>query len=384
MKILYLITQSELGGAQSYVLDLASSLNKRHEIIVAFGEQGNNGSLAKKLAQSKINCHSLPHLIRAISPVSDTLAIIEIIKLIKRVQPDIVHLNSSKISILGSLSALACRLLNPKKQTKYIYTVHGWVFNEPLPLWKKLFYKYAEKYSSFVKTKLICVSDYDREFAIKNHIAPLEKLLTIHNGRELIDFLPRPEVRAKLQEIFPNKKISSDEIIIGTIANFYKTKGYEYFLSAISRLIIEGVKLKVVAIGDGPERRNIEKMIKAYRLEDCFLLTGRLDGAKLLKAFDIYVCSSVKEGLSYTIIEAMQAELPIIATKVGGNPELITNGLSGQIVESKDAEALANEINNLLRDPDLGKTLGRNARNKAIKDFDLERMIEMTEKVYLS
>jgi glycosyltransferase involved in cell wall biosynthesis len=383
MKILYLITQSELGGAQSYVLDLVSSLNKQHEIIVGFGEQGNNGELAKKLSESGVACHGLPHLIRAISPVSDTLALIEIIRLIKRIQPDIVHLNSSKISILGSLSALACHLLNRKKQTKYIYTVHGWVFNEPLSLWKKLFYKYAEKYSSFIKTRLICVSDYDRGLAIKNHIAPLEKLTTIHNGRKPIDFLSRGEARKKLQKLFPIQKISDNEIIIGTIANFYKTKGYEYFLSAISRLIIEGVKLRVVAIGEGPERNNIEKMIKAYRLEDSFLLTGQLDGAKLLKAFDIYVCSSVKEGLSYTIIEAMQAELPIIATKVGGNPELITNGLSGQLVESQDAEALAKEINNLLRDPDLGKTLGKNARTKAIKDFGLERMIEMTEKVYL-
>lgn len=384
MKILYFVTQSELGGAQTYVLDLVKNLDKKHEIVVAFGEQGKNGELANRLKPTNAVYYTIPHLIRAINPYYDTIALFEMIKLIKRIKPDIVHLNSSKISILGSCAALFCHLFNREKKARFIYTVHGWVFNEPLPLWKRLFYKYAEKFSSITKEKLICVSDYDREVAIKNYIAPLEKLITIHNGRDTINFLPRTEARRKLQELFPDQGLSENEIIIGTIANFYKTKGYEHFLSAVSRLIIEGSKLKVVAIGEGPERKDIEKLIKAYRLENIFLLTGRVDGAELLRAFDVYICSSVKEGLSYTIIEAMQAGLPIIATKVGGNTELISNGITGKTIESHDSEALAEEIRDLLNEPEFGRVLGENAKDKALKEFGLQRMVRLTEKVYLS
>ena len=104
--ILYLITQSELGGAQRYVLDLANNLQGEFNITVAFGKQDTNGELAEKLKIAGINNYNIPHLKRAISPIDDFLALVEIIKLIKKIKPNIIHLNSSKISILGSIASL--------------------------------------------------------------------------------------------------------------------------------------------------------------------------------------------------------------------------------------------------------------------------------------
>ena len=119
-------------------------------------------------------------------------------------------------------------------------------------------------------------------------------------------------------------------------------------------------------------------------LKNNFIFTGKIDNAaELLPAFDIYACSSVKEGLSYTIIEAMQAGLPIAATNVGGNSELITDGQEGLLVEPQNSEALAQAINKLINDKNLRQNLGSNAKQKAINEFSLKKMIAATKKIYL-
>jgi len=118
--ILYLITQSELGGAQRYCFDLAANLKSEFNVIVAFGEQGEKGAIAEKLKKTSIKYYAIPHLKRSISPLNDFLALIQIVKLIKKIKPDIIHLNSSKISILGSLAAFISKLSirNPKSEIR--------------------------------------------------------------------------------------------------------------------------------------------------------------------------------------------------------------------------------------------------------------------------
>ena len=384
-KILYLITQSELGGAQRYCFDLAKNLKGEFDIAIAFGEQGGDGETARKLKEENIKYYIIPRLRRAISPINDLLALFEIIKLIKKIKPDIIHLNSSKISILGSLACFIYNLTVKSHKLKAIYTVHGWVFNEPLPLPLKLFYKYAEKFTAGLKDKIICVSEFDRQTALKEKIAPAEKFVTIRNGIEPIKFLSRDEARQKLFSKFnPPTGGQNSKLIIGAIGNLYKTKGYEYLIKA-AKFPISNFQFPIsfIIIGDGPERKNLEELIKKHGLENIIILAGRIDNAaELLPAFDIYACSSVKEGLSYTIMEAMQAGLPIIATRVGGNPELIEDEKTGILVEPRNPEMLAEKIKILIDDHELAKKLGANAKIKTEKEFALEEMIKKTERVY--
>ncbi len=384
--ILYLVTQSELGGAQRYVFDLATNLSQEFNISVAFGEQGEKGELAKQLKQANIKYYVIPHLKRAISPINDLKALIEIIKLIKKLKPNIIHLNSSKISILGSLVGFLIKseILNLKSEI--IYTVHGWVFNEPMPAWKKLFYKYAEKFTAIFKHKIICVSEFDRQTAIKEKICNPKKLTTIHNGIEQINFLPKEQASEKLFRIINKSEIRNpkSEIRIGTIANLYPTKGLEHLIQAI-HLLISNYQLPITAIiiGEGEERKNLEDLIGQLNLKNNVILTGRINNAaELLPAFDIYVCSSVKEGLSYTIIEAMQAGLPVVATNVGGNPELIQDHQTGLLAQAKNPQDLAEKIQELINNPDLQQKLGSEAKQKAEAEFNLEKMVEKTKKIY--
>jgi len=147
---------------------------------------------------------------------------------------------------------------------------------------------------------------------------------------------------------------------------------------------------RFIIIGDGGERKNLESLIKKYNLENNFILAGQIDEAsKLLPAFDIYVCSSVKEGLPYSILEAMAAGLPIITTSAGGIPEIIENPstnsgqATGLLVKPAKALALAEKIKTLLNNKTLAERLGQNAKEKVNKDFSLEKMIAETKKVYL-
>jgi glycosyltransferase involved in cell wall biosynthesis len=406
-KILYLITQSELGGAQRYVFDLALNLKDEYEITVACGEPGEAGQLAEQLKEKGISYFIIPHLKRAISPISDFIALLEIIKLIKNLKPDFIHLNSSKISILGSIAYLPLlykeraggEVESANHKSKIIYTVHGWVFNEPLPAWQKKFYLHAEKITARFKDELICVSEYDRQIALQNKIAPADKLITIHNGISLIDFYDKEEARQKFSvmlarlAITPEKRAvfrdsiasltRSSRMTIGSIGNLYKTKGLEYLIRAGKILKEKNIDFKIVIIGEGPEKANLANLINNLGLSDNIILAGRInDAARLLPAFDVYICPSVKEGLSYTIIEAMQAGLPIVATKVGGNPELITDGQEGPLVEARDPEAIAAAVIKLMDDPILTEQLTTAAKTKALARFTLAKMVADTKKIY--
>lgn len=369
--ILYLITQTEQGGAQKYVLNLAREIRAEFNVAVAGGEQGADGYLAKELKKINVPFFPLPHLKRDISPLYDFLALREISRLFRRLKPDLVHSNSSKVSILGSLAKIF-------SSARIIHTPHGWVFNEPLPLLKKMLYLSLEKITAPSKDKIICVAEYDRATALKYKVAPEKKLAVIHNGIETIDFLPKEEARNVL-------KISpvSDEIIIGSIGNLYTNKGFNYLIEALKILNDSGWPAKALIIGEGEERPELEKLIAQKKLTGKVILAGQIEQAsRLLKAFDLYVCSSVKEGLSYTIMEAMAAGLPIIATEVGGNPELIADEETGVLTEAANPKLLALKIKELWEDRAGREKFSARAQIKAREQFSLSATVEKTRRLY--
>jgi len=382
--ILYLVTQSELGGAQKYVLDLTRGMREKYNVVVGIGEQGERGWLAEQLAEEKIEYHYLANLKRDITPYRDLMALWDVARLIRQVKPDILHLNSSKVSVVGSF---ATKLLNRSLRPKVVYTAHGWAFNEPLSQKKRKLYYQAEKMSAQYKDRVICISRFDQRTATEEKVIPENKLTLIPNGLAPVEFLPREEARQRVwQQIDPDGELSpenrQEKTIIGTIGNLYKNKGFTYLINAAKMLVDYGLDIKLVIIGEGEERQDLEDWIAQLRLQNNVFLLGSIQSAsQWLSALDIYVCSSVKEGLSYTIIEAMQAGLPIVATDIGGNPDLIADGKEGILAKPGDAEALATGIIKILNHSQK-QALGQNARQKAINQFSLEKMTADTQKLY--
>lgn len=384
-KILYLVTQAEWGGAQKYIFDLATNLNSEFDITVATGIDGENQEFLEKLTRNGILIKQFKHLRRNINLFHDLAAIFEIAKFLRQNHFDIFHLNSSKAGVIGAIAARLNKSLDSQRSLgmteKIIYTAHGWAYFEPLPFWRKWVYLSMEKLAAKLRQTTIVLSEKEKEIALKFKTAKKNNIFVIPNGIDFssINFIPKDEARKILR--IPDIK---DVILIGVIANLYKTKGLGYLVEAIKIL---GIKypipnIKAVIIGEGEERNKLRTKIKESGLEKSFFLLGSIPEAyKYLKVFDIFVLPSLKEGLPYTILEAMAASLPIVATQVGAIPEILENEKTGVIIPLADPLSLAEAIKKLIGNPEETTRLGQ-AAQEAVKKFSLKKTIAETKALY--
>ncbi len=376
-KILYVITKSVWGGAGKYVYDLAVNLPKEDfEVFVAAG--GRN-ELAEKLIDAGIPYFEIKSFQRDVSIIKDILAYFEIFFLLRKIKPDIIHVNSSKAGGVVGVAAFDYRFLGFKFNLKTVFTAHGWAFNEMRPWWQILLIKLFTRVTCFFYSKIICVSDYDHLSAIKNHVAPERKLVTIHNGIavENYKFLTKEEARKKLGNYI---KLAADTMLVGTVGEYTKNKGQEYLIGAFREL--KSYKLKAAIIGWGELENKLQDKIKNENLENrVFLLNDIPDAAPYLKAFDIFVLPSLKEGLPYTLLEAGLAGLPVVATNVGGIPEIIGHD-EGLLVEPANADDLAEKIEELINDERKRKIFASALYHKVVDEFSLEKMLKATIAAY--
>jgi len=380
-KILYIVTQNKWGGAQKYVLELAKYFAKDNEIHVAFGEIKNKDQkFLNSFKHLNIKTIPIPYLVRKVDFAKDYLALIEILKIYNAGKYNLVHLNSSKVSLLGSLAAkmYATNIMNTS--LRIIYTAHGFVFNEPISKFKKKLYKFSEKISTSLENVIITVSEADRQSALDNKIGYEKKLITIHNGIDIdnTNFYDRDTALKKLG-------LDKHKKYFGTIASFYKTKGYEYLIEAVK--ILSEAKSSLldtyqwILIGDGPELENIKQLISSNNLNKYFKLLGSKDNAyKYLQAFEAFILPSVKEGLPYTILEAGLAKIPVIATKVGGVVEILEDKKTGLLISPANPLALANAIKEINKyDQNMIEKNYQNIR----KNFNLKQTLQKTKDIYL-
>lgn len=339
-KILYLITQGIWGGAQRYVFDLATHLPPNFEVCVAVGETNGQSDLQKALQATpaaQVKIFGLNHLVRSIRPLTDLRAIFELRQLIKDQSPDILHLNSSKAGIIGSLATWGL-----KNRPRVIYTVHGWVFLEPLPPLVRWTYKFLEKQTARFKDHFIILSEKEKKISLSLGI-PETKLTLIKLGIDLPTFPSKSQARNKLL-----KKIQLSETPtkwIGTIANLFPTKGLDLLIAASKTILKTQPKLHFFIIGSGPAKSLLEKQIRQLKLSRTVHLVGnQTEAAKLLPAFDLFVLPSRKEGSPYTILEAQSAGIPIVATAVGGVSELLTHYPNSRLSAPNNITALTEAI----------------------------------------
>jgi len=334
LHILYVITQGVWGGAQRSVFDLAKSLVGTHAITVAIGEPHGAQDLQEALKRENpsIEVIQLQHLRRSISPFQDSQALLELKKLYKKVNPDIIHLHSSKAGVLGSIAS--------GPQWKTVYTVHGWVFLEPLSKVHTQLYRILEKFTARFKDALILLSEKEKNIAEKELLIPQSKLRIIAPGIEPVQLLSKENARREIQKNISLPQNTSHWV--GTIAGLYKTKGIDFLIETIDTFQSKFPPHTIfVVIGEGPEEQNLRKKIQALGLDDKIFLIGKKDNAaELLLAFDIFVLPSRKEGMPYTLLEAMQANLPVVATDVGGISSLLEHFSPHTVVPANDSQAL--------------------------------------------
>ena len=230
---------------------------------------------------------------------------------------------------------------------------------------------------------IIVNNKHDLEQAHELKIKPRKEIKLIHNGLDVykIDFLPKEEARLKLFEKASRQsgRIFNAGIIVGTVANFYPTKGLEYLISAAEHFK-NNDDITFVVIGDGTERSHLEHLIADKGLDKKVLLLGQLpDAYRVIPAFDIFILSSVKEGFPWAVIEAMAAKVPVIATRVGATPEIIEDDKNGMLVEPGRPEQIAKKIQELVANEHLRQELGIQAHQTVLFKFSLDKMIKEIE-----
>ena len=380
-KILYAITKSAWGGAQRYVYDLSTRLPRdEFDAAVAFGGKG---PLGVKLAAAGIRVIPIPSLERDIGVLREAASFFSLLRVMLREKPDIVHLSSSKAGGIGAVAARMASLVT-RHRSLVVFTVHGWAFHEPRPAWQRMLIMAASWLSTRFQDAVILITALDRRAA--ERFVPQKKLISIAHGIPPIPFLSRIEARAALADL-TGIPLPEDVFLVGTIAELTPNKGIRHLIEAVNqvKLKVKSIKFKVIAIGDGEEKKRLQARIAKLGLEDTVRFIGFIpDAGRYLTGLDLFVLPSLKEGLPYALMEAMAAGLPVAATNVGGIPDLIADGVNGRLVPPQNPEALGRAMAELFQNRALGRELGGRARETISRSFGIARMLERTIAVYQS
>ncbi|MFO0718715.1 MAG: glycosyltransferase family 4 protein [Candidatus Paceibacterota bacterium] len=371
-KILYIITKGNFGGAQRYVFDLATSLPREtFDVSVAFGQAG---MLAEKLRDADIKTIEIKSLQRDVNLLLDLKSFFELVKIFIKEKPDTIHINSSKIGGLGSLAGRVTGVPN------IIFTAHGWAWNENRNAISKVAIKFLHWLTIVFSHKTIAVSE-NLAKQVTHWPFISKKIHVIHNGIAPFDLKDRAEARAALIKIYGGT--ITPEKWIGTAAELHKNKGLDFLINAFSKIESENPNSEIFIMGEGEERNNLEKLIAEKNLQDKIHLLGHVKDAKsYLKAFDVFTLTSRTEALPYSIPEAGLASLPVVASSVGGIPEIIENGKSGILIEKGNIEQIQKALSTLLNDEATRQTYGRNLKEKVERQFLQKEMVRKTIALY--
>lgn len=357
MNILFVITRADaIGGAQVHVKDLAVALQQdQHKVLVLTGQKGTYNEDLRLAGIESIACESLSN---AINPFADGKTLRYILYIISLFKPDLVAAHSSKAGILGRLASRIAKV-------PCTFTAHGWAFTPGVPQPNRTIYKWLEKFAAPFSDKIICVSDYDRQIAKKTGIES-QKLVTVHNGMKDIDsqLLSKPG--------------NSNPVKIAMIARFDKQKDHQTLIQAFP-----GLDAELILVGDGANLEAIQRQAEQLGIRDRVKFLGfRQDIAEILADVQIFTLISNWEGLPCTIIEAMRAGLPVVASDVGGVKEIVIEAETGYVIDQGDVKALHHKLAYLINNEPIRKQMGKLARQKYESELTFEHMYRQTLDVY--
>lgn len=360
MRIAFVNTRSDaVGGSQVHVRDLAEALLQRGYDVRVF--IGGEGPVTASLQQRGISCVGLRHLVHTIHPWHDARAIPEMCRALREFGPDLVSTHTSKAGVIGRAAA---RLLNIPS----LFTAHGWNFTDGIERCHRGFRVGMERLCSRWSSRVITVSEADRQLALRRGVAPAEKLVTIHNGM--------PEI--------PSSLLASPARVparIVMVARFEPQKDHQTLLQALGAL--QHLEWELELIGGGPLIDPMRELAGRLGIADRVRFAGpRTDVAERLAEAQMFALVSNWEGLPRSIIEAMRAGLPVVASDVGGTREMVLPGQTGYLVRRGDVGALTTRLDELLRSPQQRSQIGRRARQHYEDQFTFDAMFRKTMDIY--
>ncbi|MDD5303132.1 MAG: glycosyltransferase family 4 protein [Elusimicrobia bacterium] len=371
-KVVHLVTRLDLGGAQQNTLHTVRHLDRsKFEPVLMCGP----GGMLDEEARSDASVKTLfvESLRRDISPFYDLLALLEIAKVLLAEKPDILHTHSSKAGILGRMAAVLAGV------PIIVHTYHGFGFHERQPVFVKKLYVFLERLCARFTDVLVFVSRANVAYAAEHGIVRPADAVLIRSGVKLAG-LPAPVEAAKLKM---SAGVGMHKPLVLSVGNLKPQKNAGDFVSAAASVLAVVPEARFVFLGDGPQRRALEARAFALGLEGKVLFLGwRRDAAQWLAAADVFVMTSLWEGLPRALVEAMKSGLPAVCYATDGVTDLISDGVNGFLVEPGDHGALAARVTSLLNDEPRRKALGAAAAASIGPEFDIDGMVRSQEALY--
>ncbi len=380
MIIVHIITRLILGGAQENTLITCKLLAQRgHDVTLITGPAiGSEGELFNQTKGQKYKTIVVDNMIRAINPLKDLKSYIEIKRLLKQLKPDIVHTHSAKAGVLGRFAAY-----NLKPRPKIVHTIHGLAFHPYQSQWLNKFYIAIEKVTAKKTDFFISVADAMTAKALVAGIGKRSQFCTAYSAIEEESFLT-PISEEKIKNFRQRHNISTDAVVLVTIARLFMLKGHDYIIESAKELSKRFENVIWLFVGDGNLSDRYRREVKQLGLADKFRFTGLMSPNEIplaIAASDILVHCSLREGLARALPQAMLCAKPAISFDIDGAKEVI-NENTGRLVEPENVEQLINASAELIENKELRENLGKNGRESVKEKFAPDTMVDTIEAVY--
>lgn len=370
--VLHIITRASWGGAQRYVYDIATDTK---EYIQAVATES-SGTLVDELRKKGVTVYPLSYVRRSILPLHDIRTLFDIINLLRRVKPDVVHLHSSKMGVIGSI---ACRIVGIKK---IIFTIHGWPYNEKRPKIVLFIFKVLSLITLMCSHKAIAVSksvERTRPFGFFG-----KKITQIYLAIQKPKYKEKDKARDVLLHKTHFKENKDNELmLLGIVGELTKNKGHITLFKAFKEVHLKHPEARLICIGNGNMLSQLHVTARELHIDKAVAWIHNLnDAAIFMKAFDVVITSSYTEALGYAPLEAGLASVARVATNVGGLPEIITDRTTGLLVPKENPHALADAIIECVENKDLREKLGHQAQVDLQSFTDLKKMRTQIYELY--
>ena len=380
VRVLRVIARLNKGGPALHVAYLSAGLEERgyETTLVAGSLARGEGSMAYVAERKGVEVVALPDLHREISPLHDLRAAHRLAGLIRRLRPHILHTHTAKAGAVGRTAALLARDARPPI---VVHTFHGHVLRGYFGPVSSGFFRMLERSLASTTTALVAVSPEVRDDLVALGVAPREKFTVIRLGVELEERVSAsPETRARARRMMG---IPDGRFTVGWIGRMTAVKRTDDILLAFKRLVEGGVDACLCLVGDGPDREETEQLAHDIGIvERCLFLGYQDDVAPFYAAFDALVLPSANEGTPVSVIEALAGGRPVVATRVGGVPDVVRDGVDGFLVEPGDIDALAERLGRLAADPALAARMGEAGRARVLERYSVERLVGDVDALY--
>ena len=382
IKVLRVIARLNVGGPALHVAYLSAGLADRgYDTTLVAGKVGaGEESMAFVAEQRGVRIETLDDLHREIAPLRDLRTILRLARLIRSERPTILHTHTAKAGAVGRIAAL---LAGDARPPVIVHTFHGHVlrgyFNPALTAAFRL----LERLLARVATKLVAVSPEVRDDLVALGVAPAAKFAVVRLGIELDERVDYDEEGRKATRRLLG--IPPDAFVVGWIGRMTAVKRTEDIARTLQALVERGVNGYLCLVGDGPDRTRLERRMHELGVAKRCLFVGYQENvARFYDAMDVLLLTSVNEGTPVSVIEALAAGRPVVATRVGGVSDVVRDGVDGFLAEVADVESLAARLAELAGDPELRARMGNAGRAHVVDRYAVERLVDDIDRLYRS